>query len=258
MLKAFSAFVCLVEGYDWISLHMSVCDSITSDGHKALNVPYDCGILLVKKERASQTSILEEVCGPGSGGAPSYLASSSNNDEEVDPAIQNVQAIPSPLNRNLENSRRFRALPLYVSLLSQGRKGTASMIKRNVDFASHIREWLEACPFYQVLTPSCPPLDANQLQSPQPWKGVWNTTVVFFRAHPVTCPIESFKGKFGHLSLAQAIKQTRKVYVSPGSLGVTGGVRIAVSNWSTGLNGNKDFEITTTALLQVMQSIAER
>lgn len=258
LLQAFSAFVCLLEGYHWVSLHMSVCDSITSDGHKALNVPYDCGILLVRKDRALHTSNLEEVCGPGSGGGPSYLASSRDNDEKEDAIIRYIQAFPSPLNRNLENSRRFRALPLYISLLSQGRQGTASMIQRNVDFAARIRNWIEACPFYHVLTPICPPLDTNQLHSPQPWKGAWNTTVVFFRAHPVNCPIESFKGKSGHLSLVHAIKQTRQVYVSPGSLGEFGGVRIAVSNWSTGLNGDNDFEITTTALLQVMQSTAER
>jgi glutamate/tyrosine decarboxylase-like PLP-dependent enzyme len=236
---------------------MNVCDSITSDGHKALNVPYDCGILLVKRE-PSQASILEDVCGPGKSGGPSYLASTSSNDDEYenDAAMQYVHAIPSPLNRNLENSRRFRALPLYISLLSQGRKGTKDMVQRNINFASRIREWLEECPFYQVLTPPCPPLDANQLHSPQPWKGYWNTTVVFFRAHPKTCPIESFKGKSGHLSLIQAIKETRKIYVSPGSLDDIGGVRIAVSNWATGLNGNKDFDITTTALMQVMQGTA--
>lgn len=262
MDAAFSAFVCLIDGYQWISTHMNVCDSITSDGHKALNVPYDCGISLIRKdvqEKNSPLCILDDVCGPGMGGGPSYLASSSSkddkNDQQQDTTLQYIANLPSPLNRNLENSRRFRALPLYVSLLSQGKNGTRNMIQRNLEFASRLRTWFKTCPFYELLLPICPPLDENQLDLPQSWKGFWTTTVIFFRAHSVHCPVESFKeSQSGHIALVQAIKETKKIYVSPGTLQGIGGVRIAVSNWSTGLNGEKDFEITTAALLQVMQS----
>ena len=254
---AFSAFVSLIEGYNWISSHMSVCDSITSDGHKALNVPYDCGILLIKKHKPSDTSLtclLDDVCGPGKAGGPSYLASTSSasiNDKEA--SVKFVNAIPSPLNRNLENSRRFRALPLYVSLLSQGIEGTRDMIQRNLDFTRRLRSWIEQCPYYQILTPICSSLDPGQLDTPQKWRGDWTTTVIFFRAHPIDCPLESFKDpQKGHLNLIQALKETRKIYVSPGSLNGIGGARIAVSNWSTGLNGEEDFDISTDALLQVM------
>lgn len=259
MDAAFSAFVCLIQGYQWISAHMNVCDSITSDGHKALNVPYDCGISLIRKDiqdENSQLCILDDVCGPGKNGGPSYLASSSSSDDNQDSTLQYITNLPSPLNRNLENSRRFRALPLYISLLSQGKEGTKAMIKRNLDFANRLYDWIDTCPFYQLLTPTCPPLEKHRLDSPQPWKGVWTTTVIFFRPHPVHCPVTSFKeSQSGYLALIQAIKETRKIYVSPGSLQGIGGVRIAVSNWSTGLNGDKDFEITTAALLQVMQKV---
>lgn len=258
---AFSAFVCLLEGYQWISGHMNLCDSITTDGHKALNVPYDCGILLVKKtkpkDEISHTCLLDDVCGAGTSGGPSYLASNGTTLSEEDPHLQFIQSIPSPLNRNLENSRRFRALPLYISLLSQGKKGTAAMIQRNIDFAARIRSWLESNSLYEVLTPKCGPLDNSQPYEPQKWKGHWCTTVVFFRAHPKACPVASFcDPKSGHLALVQAIKETKKIYISPGSLGSVGGARLAVSNWATGLNGDSDFDITISALSQVMQNSA--
>jgi hypothetical protein len=35
--------------------------------------------------------------------------------------------IPSPLFVNIENSRRFRALPVYASLLSLGKEGYQSL-----------------------------------------------------------------------------------------------------------------------------------
>jgi glutamate/tyrosine decarboxylase-like PLP-dependent enzyme len=252
---AFSAFVCLVDGYHWISSHMGACDSITSDGHKALNVPYDCGILLIKKHRAtSETCLLDDVCGPGNGGGPSYLTSTSSHDDNDTSETGYVYSLPSPLHRNVENSRRFRALPLYVSLLSQGRDGTKSMILRNLLFAQKVRSWIEACPYYQLLVPVCSsPLDQNQLDQPQKWKGHWNTTIVFFRAHPERCPVDCFKdAQSGHLRLIEAIKETRKIYVSPGSLNGVGGVRIAVSNWSTGVEGDYDYDVTTAALSHVM------
>ncbi|UZJ55094.1 hypothetical protein CBS101457_004414 [Exobasidium rhododendri] len=270
MDAAFSAFVCLIEGYRWISSHMSVCDSITSDGHKALNVPYDCGILLIKSDDSSRAnptkSLLDDVCGPGSAGGPSYLvatpsqsslADDEDDDDAAAAATHHIHSIPSPLNQNLENSRRFRALPLYVSLLSQGREGMKQLIHRNLAFTQQIRAWIEASPFYQLLIPSCSSsLDPDHLDKPQKGKGDWYTTIVFFRAHPQGCPITSFTdAQSGHLNLIAAIKETRKIYVSPGSLDGVGGARIAVSNWSTGTNGDIDYEITTAALKLVMGKV---
>ncbi len=77
--------------------------------------------------------------------------------------------------------------------------------------------------------------------------------IVLFRASE-SCPIPSFRpsNPQGSTLLAQAINKTRKMYVSPAE----GAVRIAVSNWSTGLgkdqNGHTDLEIVVDTLKQVM------
>lgn len=289
MDAAFSAFVCLHEEYHWLSTHMGVCDSLTSDGHKTLNVPYDCGILYIKKHSAlregsqfvppeeSRTFMehvcyLDDICGPSrSGSGPSYLASAplqATNDQEMTDAQVLSATLPSPLHRNLENSRRFRALPVYISLLSQGHRGIREMVERNLQFAARVRQWLRTSPYYQVLTPATSSLSSKFTphngrlraapgeRNPPRWEDdFWATTVVLFRPHPKTCPIESFRdNKEGHLRFIDAVKQDRIIYISPGSFCGIGAARLAVSNWYTGVDGDYDFDQTVKALTQVMQN----
>jgi hypothetical protein len=63
-------------------------------------------------------------------GTPAYLqvhADSSSDNADVSEDVLKLRewhaAIPSPLNCGIENSRRFRALPLYAGLLEQGKTG---------------------------------------------------------------------------------------------------------------------------------------
>ncbi|KAI2625114.1 PLP-dependent transferase [Hypoxylon sp. NC1633] len=95
---------------------LELADSITVDGHKLLNVPYDNGIFFTR-----QSSTLHAVFqNPNA----AYLSPSGG-----------TATIPSPLNVGLENSRRFRALPAYAVLLSEGRPGIAEMLARMVRLA---------------------------------------------------------------------------------------------------------------------------
>lgn len=287
MDAAFAAFVCLHDEYHWVSTHMGVCDSLTSDAHKTLNVPYDCGILFVKKHTSlrestlfippdeSQTfshheSFMDDVCGPSPYGlsAASYLnASRMALGEKPSDAEILAATLPSPLHRNLENSRRFRALPVYISLLSQGHRGTREMVERQLAFADRVRQWLRSSKYYQVLTPATSALSARDPtngrmraapgeKNPPRWEhDYWATTVVLFRAHPQECPVAAFRdAKQGHVRLIDAIKQNRRIYVSPGGYCGLGAVRLAVSNWFTGVDGDRDFDITTQALSEVMET----
>lgn len=125
MDAAFSAFVCLHKDFKWVSTHMNVCDSVTSDAHKTLNVPYDCGILFVKKNSAinqarqsgsvlesshvgNHACYLDDLCGPSrTGGGASYLAAapapSSAPTESVVPKEASIltATLLSPLHRNV-------------------------------------------------------------------------------------------------------------------------------------------------------------
>lgn len=117
---------------------MGVCDSLTSDAHKSLNVPYDCGILFVKKHSAIRESTqfippdesrtfmdhacyLDDICGPSRfAGGPSYLSTNTMLSQDDDPSDMEMLAatLPSPLHRNLVCSRIVSAgsSPLLTSI----------------------------------------------------------------------------------------------------------------------------------------------
>jgi glutamate/tyrosine decarboxylase-like PLP-dependent enzyme len=102
-------------------------DSIATDGHKWLNVPYDSGIVFCADEAAHRSAMAL---------AAAYIVASST---ERDPR----EYVP-------EESRRARAVPLYAALRSLGRKGVAELVDRNCRQARRFGEALHAAG-YEVL-----------------------------------------------------------------------------------------------------------
>lgn len=94
--------------------------SIATDGHKWLNVPYDCGIAFVRDPAALQ--------GAMSIGAP-YLP---------------MEQVREPLQLTPESSRRARGVEVWAALASLGRKGLADLIERNCAMATQMEEALRA------------------------------------------------------------------------------------------------------------------
>ena len=89
----------LLDGYD-------AADSWATDAHKTLNVPYDCGLAIVRDPTALRAAM--SVGGD-------YL-------------IRDVAG--DPLDKVPEMSRRNRALPVWAVLRSLGRQGVAAMVER--------------------------------------------------------------------------------------------------------------------------------
>src|SRR6266849_2041769 len=83
-----------------------LADSWAADAHKWLNVPYDCGLAIVRDPAA---------LGAAQGKNAAYLPASDVRD---------------PFNFTPEASRRARALPVYAALRSLGRRGVAELIDR--------------------------------------------------------------------------------------------------------------------------------
>jgi glutamate/tyrosine decarboxylase-like PLP-dependent enzyme len=117
-------------------------------------------------------------------------------------------SIPSPLNVGLENSRRFRALPAYAVLFSEGRPGMASLIANMTRLSRQIAQFLRESPHYDLL----PNEDADLGDV---------FMIVLFRA----------KEKELNDVLVDKINATRQMYVSGTSWKGEKAVRIAVSNW---------------------------
>lgn len=174
-----------------------------------------------------------------------------------------IQDVPSPLNVGIENSRRFRGLPMFSALMSMGREGYEDVIRRNVRFARALGKWMTDTSdtgggrWYEVMNATELDVSDGQLVVP--------LNVVLFRARarsnpPVTADADPIPADFdpslpdglSSTRLVQAINATRAMYVSPAK----NAVRLAVSNWMTGLRkndeGKGDYEIVTETLKHVM------
>ena len=98
--------------------------SVAADGHKWLNVPYDCGFAFVREPaRLAHTFTV---------GAP-YLPSPD------DPR-------PSPGFLAPENSRRARAFAVWATLRAYGRSGYRAMVERHLDLAQHMASRVDEAP----------------------------------------------------------------------------------------------------------------
>jgi glutamate/tyrosine decarboxylase-like PLP-dependent enzyme len=200
----------IIEGTE--GLHLA--DSITGDGHKLLNVPYDCGFFFARHKR-----LAEEVC--GNGGA-AYLTPGV-----VDRAGDGIQ---SPLNIGIENSRRFRALPVYATLLCYGRSGYVDMLMRQVRLARRLAAFLFDHQGYELLPAEGKKADA-----------VSRTFIVaLFRA----------KDEAVNKELVTNINSTGKIYVSGTQWEGKPAARIAVSNWRVDVE--RDIEIAQEVLTAVL------
>jgi glutamate/tyrosine decarboxylase-like PLP-dependent enzyme len=190
---------------------LELADSITGDGHKILNVPYDCGFFFSRHR-----NIAERVFqNPNA----AYLTSGNSD-------------IMSPLNIGLENSRRFRALPVYATLVAYGKDGYREMVERQVNLSRGIAKHILESEHYELL----PQIDASQEEV------LGNIyIIVLFRA----------KNEDLNKQLVDKIKETGKIYVSGTSWDGKPACRFAVSNWMT--NVERDLPI----IKQVLKEVAE-
>ncbi|EIV91111.1 aminotransferase class V-fold PLP-dependent enzyme, partial [Frankia sp. QA3] len=106
-----------------------LADSWATDGHKWLNVPYDCGIALVADRAAHRRAM--------SASADYFVLDSAG---QLDP----VDWTP-------EFSRRARALAVYAALRSLGHAGLRDLVDRCCDLADHAATRLAALPGVTVL-----------------------------------------------------------------------------------------------------------
>ncbi|KAK2024835.1 pyridoxal-dependent decarboxylase [Colletotrichum zoysiae] len=187
---------------------LELADSITVDGHKLLNVPYDCGMFFTR----SLSTLTSVFTNPNA----AYLSSGPS-------------PIPSPLNIGLENSRRFRALPAYAVLRSEGRAGLAAILGRMVLLARRLARWIRESEAYELLP-----------------EGGWDLQethmVVLFRARDADV----------NEGLVGRINATREMYVSGTSWKGRMAVRVAVGSWRVDVE--RDFSVTTRILGDVARA----
>ena len=101
-------------------------DSVTVDLHKWLNVPYDSAVVYTRAPEAQRAV---------------FRASSAYLGDSTD-----------PLHYTPENSRRFRALPAWMTLRAYGRDGIAEWVQRDCALARAFAEGLHGIDGVEVLS----------------------------------------------------------------------------------------------------------
>jgi glutamate/tyrosine decarboxylase-like PLP-dependent enzyme len=125
---AFGLWAAASPRYCHLTRGLSTADSWATDGHKWLNVPFDCGYAFVADPSAHQASMSTR--------AP-YITESAEARDEID--------------WNPEWSRRARGFSTYAALRELGRDGIAALIERTCTHARGIIDGIERLPGAQIL-----------------------------------------------------------------------------------------------------------
>ena len=107
----------LVEG-------VAKADSVIADGHKWLNVPYDCGFAFVRDPTLS---------------GPTFALNAAYLPSPDDPR-------PSYFSKGPESSRRARSLAVWATLRAYGRAGYREIVERHLNLAQYLAARVDAAP----------------------------------------------------------------------------------------------------------------
>jgi glutamate/tyrosine decarboxylase-like PLP-dependent enzyme len=113
---AFGLWAAASPAYRHLMRGCDGADSWATDAHKTLNVPYDCGLAIVRDPAAVRAAM---------GMHGDYLIHSDQG--------ESLDKVP-------EVSRRARAIPVWAVLRSLGRRGVADLVER---FCAHARAFAD-------------------------------------------------------------------------------------------------------------------
>jgi glutamate/tyrosine decarboxylase-like PLP-dependent enzyme len=124
---AFGLFAAAAPAYRHLTEGVGSADSWATDAHKTLNVPYDCGLAIVRDPAAVRAAM---------GMHGDYLI----QDDAGDP----FEKVP-------ELSRRARSIPVWAVLASLGRSGVADLVERMAGHAAAFARGIAEIPGAEVL-----------------------------------------------------------------------------------------------------------
>ena len=120
---AFGLWAAAAPGRAHLTDGFADADSWAVDAHKWLNVPYDCGLALVRRPEALRAAMAVRAA---------YLPAGERRD---------------PFDYTPESSRRMRGLEVWAALKALGRGGVADLIERNCRYAARFAQGLRAAGF---------------------------------------------------------------------------------------------------------------
>lgn len=126
---AFGLWAAAVPELRHLTAGLAGADSWGTDAHKTLNVPYDCGIAIVRDASALRSAM---------GLHASYL-------------VHDAEGPGDPFEKVPELSRRARGVPVWAALKSLGRDGVAAQVRGLAAAASEIAAGLAGLDGVEVL-----------------------------------------------------------------------------------------------------------
>lgn len=179
---------------------MDAADSVTVDGHKWLNVPYDSAMQFTR-HRHLQVEVFQN--------SAVYLGAVSTTNPDF------VHLTP-------ENSRRFRALPAWFSLMAYGKEGYGDLVEQSCELAFQLGKKIGESPFFTNLNTPC------------------LNVVCFALGRENRTAAETNK-------FIDAVNQAGETYLTPTVYRGFPAIRAAFSNWRT---VTADVEIIWTCLVE--------
>lgn len=194
---AFGGFAAASPKFAHLMHGIEHADSITIDAHKWLNVPYDSAMTFTRHSQL-QTAVFQN--------AAVYLGGVGDN--------------PAPVHQTPQNSRRFRALAAWMSLMAYGRSGYQEIIERNIAQAQWLGTQIAQSEKFRLLDH---PVRLN--------------VVCFTLAgSPTMADINDYLAR---------LQEDGRLFLTPTHYQNTPALRAAISNWQT---THADLEIAWQAL----------
>ena len=194
---AFGGFAALSEKYKHLVTGLFHADSVTIDAHKWLNVPYDAAMLFTKHKNL-QLKVFQN--------SAAYLGDPNQS--------------PDFFHYTPENSRRWRALPSWFTLMAYGKEGHSEIVERNCAMAEKLGNWISSSTKFKLLAPV-------------------RMNVVCFtlnKEEPTAQEIKTFLAR---------VRDDGRTFFTPTVYNSVPAIRAAVSNWLTQEN---DIDITIEVL----------
>jgi glutamate/tyrosine decarboxylase-like PLP-dependent enzyme len=203
---AFGGFAACSKKYAHYLEGINHADSITIDAHKWLNVPYDAAMQFTR-HKDIQLRVFQN--------SAAYLT-------DAQKSLDYFHYTP-------ENSRRFRALPAWFTLMAYGKEGHREIVERNCDVALYFGELIKSSEDFRLLAPV-------------------NMNVVCFTLNDDTISPDTIR-KF-----LEAVRDDGRVFFTPTVLKGIPAIRAAISNW---LTNREDVDLAFDVIGKVNQKLKQ-